>query len=117
MSNLSKALRDTPNDVIGSLLAKARAIETMTKAKRTLLDSAMEAMKTAKYVSIRGNYQSYGLSRIGHSCQYDIPMDRRGALLPFRGKRVRVVCVENTGRNGRVFWAGPISLATSSQPK
>jgi hypothetical protein len=109
MSELREQISDTADDDIGSLLAQARAIETMTMEKRGLIARTIEAMRVANYVSIRGTYQSYNLSRIGQSCHYDIPKDRRGALLPFRGMRVRMVCVENTGRNGRVFLAGPVS--------
>jgi hypothetical protein len=109
MSELPKQLSDTAGDDIGALLAQAVAIETMTMVKRALIVRAIEAMRVASYVQIRGSYQSYNLSRIGQSCQYDIPLDRRGALIPFRGMRVRVVCVENTGRSGRVFLAGPVS--------
>jgi hypothetical protein len=109
MPELPEQIPDTAHDEIGSLLAQARAIETMTMKKRGLIARAIEAMKAANYVSIRGTYARYGLSRIGQSCQYDIPGDRRGALLPFRGTRVRVACVENTGRNGRIFLAGPIN--------
>jgi hypothetical protein len=109
MSELPEQLPDTADDEIGSLLTQARAIETMTIEKRGLIARAIEAMKASKCVSIRGSYQSYNLSRIGQSCRYDIPEDRRGALLPFRGMRVRVVCTQNTGRSGRVSLAGPVS--------
>lgn len=114
MSELPKALPDTASDEIGRILAQAAAIKTMTKVKRDLIAQAVGVMESAGYVSIRGTYQSYNLSRIGESCQYDVPLDRRGALLPFRGKRVRVVCSENTGRNGRVFLAGPAPTVNRS---
>ena len=106
MSELPKALPDTASDEIGRILAQAATIDTMTKVKRDLIAQAVEAMIAAGYVSIRGSYQSYDLSRIGQSCQYDVPLDRKGALLPFRGKRVRVAVAENTGRNGAFFSRG-----------
>src|SRR5262245_17087775 len=106
MAELLKQLRDTSDDKIGSLLAQARAIETWTMEKRRLVERAIKAMIAAKYVSIRGQYSSYNLTQRGQSCQYDVPEDRRGKLLPFRGKRVRVVCVSRYGMGGRIFLAG-----------
>ncbi len=114
MSELPIALPDTTGDEIGRILAQAATIHTMTKVKRDLIAQAVEAMITAGYVIIRGSYQSYNLSRIGQSCQHDVPLGWKGALLPFRGKRVRVAVAENTGRNGRVFLAGLIPSASSS---
>ena len=114
MSELPKDLPDNAGDEIGRILAQAATIDTMTKVKRDLIAQAVEAMIAAGYVSIRGSNQSYNLSRIGQSCQYDVPLDRKGALLPFRGKRVRVAVAENTGRNGRVFLAGIIPSASPS---
>ena len=50
MIDSTDQLPDTANDKIGSLLAQAYAIETMTRAKRSLIESAIEAMKAADYV-------------------------------------------------------------------
>ena len=114
MSDLPKARPDTAGDEIGRILSQAATINTMTKVKRDLIAQAVEAMIAAGYLVIRGSYQSYKLSRVGQSCQYDVPLDRKGALLPFRGKRVRVAVAKNTGRNGRVFVAGLIQSASPS---
>ncbi len=113
MFELHQQLPDTANDKIGLLLAQALAIETMTKVKRDLLERATKAMTAAGYVSIRGDFRTYHLSRVGQSCQYDVPEDRRGALLPFRGMRVRMVCVGRYGMAGRVFLAGRVKPAVT----
>ena len=99
-------LPDTDQDVIGQLLSKIQSIVTFTQQKRELVNEAVSLMEKAGYVSIRRPYYSYSLSCIGESCQWDVPIDRRGKLLKFRGLRVRIVCIANTGRNGRIFLAG-----------
>jgi hypothetical protein len=108
--NSLKQLPDTSDDKIGSLLAKVRAFEPWTLEKRRLVDSALKAMIAAKYLRITSHYLIYNLTRICQSCQYDIPDDRRGKLTAFRGKRVRMVCVERTdgGFGGRAFLVGPV---------
>lgn len=108
MLEVTDQIPDTANDEIGRLLAAALAVGHHNSEWRDLLAQAVLAMEKQGYVTIRGTYKSYNMSRIGQSCQYDVPMDRRGGLLPFRGKRVRIVCSDNYGYNGKIFMAGPV---------
>jgi hypothetical protein len=66
-------------------------------------------LKKKRYKAFVGHPSRYHLTRIGDSCLYDVPADRRGALSPFRGKRVRLVCV-SSGRFDRVLMAGVVSV-------
>jgi len=106
VSELPKALSDSTANEIGGILARAATINTMTKVDRDMIAQAVEVMFAAEYVGVHGRYQSYSLSCIGRSCQCDVPLDRKGASLPFRGKRVRVAVAENAGRNCHSFLAG-----------
>ncbi len=99
---------DTLDDDIGRLLAQFRGAGAGTTAGNAAITRAIQAMTDAGYVTIHGTYKSYSISRIGQSCLYDVPLDRRGNLLPFRGKRVRIVVVSNYGYNGKVIMAGTV---------
>jgi hypothetical protein len=56
MSKLSEQILDTTDDEIGSLLARTRAIQTMTREKRGLIACAVEAMRAANAHSVMQPY-------------------------------------------------------------
>ena len=90
-------------------------IDTLAKRTGWNLEArnALEALKMTleakKYITFVGHSNRYHLTRIGDSCLYDVPMDRKGFLSPFRGKRVRIVCV-SSGRFARLLMAGVVSV-------
>ena len=77
-------------------------------ATKFALSELMKILKKKRYKTFVGHPSRYHLTRIGDSCLYDVPADRRGTLAPFRGKRVRIVCV-SSGRFDRVLMAGVVS--------
>lgn len=78
-------------------------------ATKFALSELKKILKKKRYNTFVGHPSRYHLTRIGDSCLYDVPADRRGALSPFRGKRVRIVCV-SSGRFDRVLMAGVVGV-------
>lgn len=76
---------------------------------RNALELLKKILEAKKYITFLGHSNRYHLTRIGDSCLYDVPMDRKGFLSPFRGKRVRIVCV-SSGRFARLLMAGVVSV-------
>jgi len=79
------------------------------EATKFALSELKKILKRKRYTSFVGHPSRYHLTRIGDSCLYDVPLDRKGVLSPFRGKRVRLVCV-SSGRFDRVLMAGVVSV-------
>jgi len=78
-------------------------------ATKLALSELKKILKRKRYNSFVGHPSRYHLTRIGDSCLYDVPVDRKGVLTGFRGKRVRLVCV-SSGRFDRVLMAGVVSV-------
>lgn len=105
MFDLSQKLPDPLDGDVGVLLTKLQAMPTWT-ADKANLNLALQAMLTARgYVRFVGHPSRYHLERIGESCLYAVPPNRRGVLRAFRGKTVRIVCV-SSGRFDRQLMAG-----------
>ncbi len=86
---------DTQADLIGAKIAKLQAISRWNGAKIKLRADLYAMLKFYGYRSFSTNTRDYHLHRVGQSYQYEVPLDKRGHLQPFRGKRVRLVCVWN----------------------
>ena len=95
---------DKRSDTIGKLLLKLEMLPTWTKEKRTLHEKLLKEVKKRKYFYFWSNCQKYLLSRIGESAVYVVPKNKRGHLSPFRGKKVRIICV-GCGSHGDRFYA------------
>ena len=78
-------------------------------ATKFALSELKKILKKKRYNSFVGHPSRYHLTRIGDSCLYDVPVDRKGVLSGFRGKRIRLVCV-SSGRFDRVLMAGVVSV-------
>ena len=68
------------------------AIPTWTAVKHALYSQFEELVTRKSYVAFTGDCRIYHLERKGQSCLYDVPLNQRGALSKFAGKRVRLVC-------------------------
>jgi len=93
---------DTQADLIGAKIAKLQAIPRWNGAKIKLRADLYAMLKFYGYRSFSTDTRDYHLHRVGQSYQYEVPLDKRGHLQPFRGKRVRLVCV----------WNGRFSVST-----
>jgi hypothetical protein len=86
---------DTQADLIGAKIARLQAIPRWNGAKIKLRADLYAMLKFYGYRSFSTDTRDYHLHRVGQSYQYEVPLDKRGHLQPFRGKRVRLVCVWN----------------------
>lgn len=86
-------IEDTLHDDIRPFLDKVKQPGPWNKAKQDAKAELINLLKNKKYIAFPGHYSRYHLNRVGESCLYDVPESRRGYLKPFRGKRIRVVCV------------------------
>jgi len=78
------------------ILLKEFKNTTVNSAQRTELRTDLEALLVRrKYISFHAHHRQYLITRVGTSYLYDVPLYRRGYLSNFRGKRVRVVCLDS----------------------
>jgi hypothetical protein len=83
---------DDIHDDVGILLRNLQAIPTWTDAKHAIYAEFEKLVKSREYIFFTGDCRDYHLERKGQSCLYDVPLNQRGALAKFAGKRVRLVC-------------------------
>lgn len=87
-----KQIPDDIYDDVGILLRELVAIPTWTAVKHALYSQFEELVTRKSYLAFTGDCRDYHLERKGQSCLYDVPLNQRGALAKFAGKRVRLVC-------------------------
>lgn len=92
--NPEEILRDTYQDLIGAKIRKIQRIEGW-KGKAKLRDELVKLVKFHSYKLIEVRKDDYSLHRVGQSYQYVVAEKKNGLLKPFRGKRVRLVCIYN----------------------
>ncbi|NDE34900.1 MAG: hypothetical protein EBY15_11085 [Gammaproteobacteria bacterium] len=103
---------DDLDDVLGGLLRRLNTMPTWTNEKMTLYGEIEAEAKKLKYKLFKGDCRRYHIQRKGDHGLFDVPMDMRGALAPFRGKRIRLICAGSWDQySGRYF------LAKDLQPK
>ena len=107
MFDLSDVIIDTIEDDIQPLLQKLKARKGWNAQARIDLDKLEAKLTKKNYITFIGQPSRYHLSCLGDSCLYDVPTFRKGALVPFRGERVRIVCV-GSGRFDRTLMAGTV---------
>lgn len=107
MFDLSEKLQDNIKDDVRPFLKILDARTSWNEEAKQSLSKLIALLKKKKYISFIGHPNRYHLTRIGSSCLYDVPTFRKGALTPFRGKRVRIVCI-SSGRYDRQLWAGVV---------
>jgi hypothetical protein len=92
---------------IGKLIGELQARTTWGQREQDLRAQLVDRLAKQGYVSLVGHPSRYHLTLVAESCLYDVPPNRRGILKVFRGKRIRIVCV-NSGRFDRGLMAGVI---------
>lgn len=85
-------ITDSLDDDVGKCLRRLHAIPTWTAEKVSEFEELQRLCKRQRYVRFTGDYRDYHLERKGQSCLYDVPLNQRGALEKFRGRRVRLIC-------------------------
>ena len=106
---------DSIDDEVSLCLRKLHANPTWTAEKIQLFKQLMALTKRERYMRFTGDYRDYHLERKGQSCLYDVPLDQRGALKKFRGKRIRLICEGAWDQYaGRFFLAKAVRAETKS---
>lgn len=107
---LADQLEDNLQDAIGKCLRAFNEIPTWTKAKNEMFEDFLKLAKREKYLEFRGDFRDYHLQRKGQHCLYVVPLNQRGALQVYAGKKVRLICGGKwNAREGRIFHAQVIS--------
>jgi hypothetical protein len=108
MFERSQKIIDDLVDDVKPLLDSLNTRTTWNQRCKDEHKNLIKKLDQKKYITLSGHPNRYHLSRIGESCLYDVPLDRRGQLAELRGKRIRLVCV-SSGRYERLFMAGVVS--------
>ena len=107
---LEDQIEDNLSDSIGNCLSAISKIPTWTNAKHAMFDEFLKLAKKEKYLEFRGDFRDYHLERKGQHCLYVVPINQRGALQVFAGKKVRLICSGKWNqREGRIFHVKVIS--------
>lgn len=105
---LQHVFPDTYHDVLGAKIKRMQEIDTWTSEKRRLRHD-LEAMSPwFGYVGWTVDPRTYLVHQVGQSFLYDVPLNKRGRLAAFRGKRVRLVCL-GSGTFTRWVRVGPVN--------
>ena len=102
-------LPESYNDDVGFILKKLNEHKTWTKAKFSLDEELQRAIKKKRYFLFWGHPYNFHLSPTGSSYLYDVPVNKRGRLSSFRGKRVRIICM-GTGQFSYLYAVGLVQL-------
>jgi hypothetical protein len=103
-------LPDDIEDDVGLCLRQMRSIPTWTREKFELFAKFEQLARKKKYFLFTADGRDYLLYGSGNSSLFDVPLNRRGALKKFAGKRIRLVCGGKSNRySGRYYYAKAIS--------
>ena len=106
MITQSTMLTDDFEDDISTVLKSMKAVGS--KKWQALKVERINLLKAKGYVSFYSDHAHYKISRVGYSYLYDVPLYKRGHLLVFKGKRVRIVCTESGSHSHRGYMAGVV---------
>ena len=102
-------LDDDFEDDVYPLLQELDNITSWNKQAHQLKQSLQSLLETKGYIRIAtSNPTRYHVTSIGSSYLYDVPMDKRGHLTPFRGHRVRIVCTGSGSHTWREVMVGKV---------
>ena len=108
MFEIEEQIPDTIKDDVSLLIEKLNDRKKWNDESKERLAKLLKLLDRKGYILFSGSPYRYHLYQVGNSCLYDIPMNRRGHLSVFRGKRVRIVCV-SSGRYSRTLAAGLVN--------
>lgn len=107
-----QAVCDDPlSDFAGAIIRRLRRRKSWAAPQTQDRDLLINVLERSGYRAFTASAASFGLSRVGQSCLYDVPPEKRGHLETFRGKKIRVVCVGmGGGAFKRSYMAGVIRV-------
>lgn len=103
---LEQQIPDWICDEVGLCLQEMRSVPTWTARKFELFAEFKLLARRSRYLLFTGDVRDYMLYGSGNSCLVDLPLNQRGALKKFAGKRIRLVCGGKSNRySGRFYYA------------
>lgn len=110
-------LPDIVDDPVRRALRHLQAQGGWTGEAHRLYRALEQQLRAAGYRRFTGDCRDYHLQRKGDWCLYDVPADQRGALQPWRGQRVRLVCAGGwDAYSGRGYFAAPVPWPATRSP-
>jgi hypothetical protein len=116
MFEISDKIKDNINDDVLPYLQRLNKRKSWNSESKENLRQLENLLKRNNYKSFVGHPNRYHLTRVGDSCLYDVPTYRKGALVEFRGQRVRVICM-SSGRYDRMLMAGVVGKTPANKVK
>ncbi len=105
---------DELEDQVGLCLREMHSIPTWTREKFELFSKFQQLAKQERYFLFKADVRDYHLYGSGSSCLLDVPLNQRGALKKFVGKRIRLVCGGKSNRySGRYYYAKLVDMQAS----
>ena len=102
-------LHDDFEDDVYPLLRELTRITNWNKQAHRIKQTLKLLLESKGYISIStSNPTRYHVTSVGSSYLYDVPMDKQGHLAPFRGHRVRIVCVGSGRHSWRAVMVGKV---------
>lgn len=105
MINPQLQLPDPLTDNAGILIKALQGRTTWSEEQKGVLEQLIDMLGRKRYITFVSHPARYHLTQIGQSCLMDVPANKRGHLLAFRGQRIRLVCV-GYGRVDQQLMAG-----------
>lgn len=94
MINQTTILTDDFDDVILEELNTFNA-RSWGREKNSHRARLISLLTEKNYIFFYANYTGYLSTTVGSSYLYDVPLYKQGNLKMFRGKRVRIICIES----------------------
>jgi hypothetical protein len=88
----------SPDDNVAQVLAYISREPVWNNNKKKLLQQLRESILKDNYLIFHSDFRVYKLQNKGTSGTYNIPLNQRGALKKFRGKRIRLICLDYSDR-------------------
>lgn len=105
---LEHVLPDLCDDILGAKIHQLRTIDGWTAEKRKLQRDLEVMSPYFGYIGLQVDPRAYLVHQVGQSFIYDVPLNKRGNLSVFRGKRIRIICL-GSGAFTRRIRVGPLS--------
>lgn len=95
MTYTLEVIPDECKDDIGHLLEKFRNTTGWKSDKLSQLKNIIQILKESGYEKLFLKEWRYNVGKVGNSYLYKVSEKRRGLFKKYRGKLVRVICIES----------------------
>jgi hypothetical protein len=107
MLKIEDQLPDDYKDDLALAIHKLSQLQTWDAEAKEIFKDIEKICERKKYKKFSGDFRDYHLTRKGQSAIYVVPLNQRGSLEVFKGKRVRLICLGGwDSYAGRWFYAG-----------